>query len=113
MKDSFVYILQNISFLLFTTFSESLERIFSKYGTVSAVVINKKKGGSALVEFNDLSSAKMAATIETGFVESPLKVKALFSEAPSLSIPVQATHTDSRTIPQDNDFESLVLRKLR
>ena len=80
---------------------------------MSAVVINKKKGGSALVEFNDLSSAKMAATIETGFVESPLKVKALFSEEPSLSIPVQATHTDSRTIPQDNDFESLVLRKLR
>jgi len=53
----------------------------------------------------------MAATIETGFVESPLKVKALFSE--EASIPVLATHTDSRTIPQDNDFESLVLRKLR
>lgn len=111
MKDSFVYIFYFYFIFLFTTFSESLERIFSKYGTVSAVVINKKKGGSALVEFNDLSSAKMAATIETGFVESPLKVKALFSEEPS--IPVLATHTDSRTIPQDNDFESLVLRKLR
>ena len=53
---------------------ESLEKIFTKYGQVTAVVVNEKKGGSALIEFESASDAKMAANIETGFMDSPLKV---------------------------------------
>jgi DnaJ family protein C protein 17 len=45
---------------------DSLERIFSKYGDVAAIVVNTKKGGSALVEFTSLNDARMAANIETG-----------------------------------------------
>ena len=33
------------------SFRESLESIFNKYGNVTAVVVNKQKGNSALVEF--------------------------------------------------------------
>jgi DnaJ family protein C protein 17 len=42
---------------------ESLEKIFTKYGQVTAVVVNEKKGGSALIEFESASDAKMAANI--------------------------------------------------
>lgn len=59
---------------------ESLEKIFSKYGEVTAVVVNAKKGGSALVEFEDNVGANMAAKIETGFFGNPLKVKSLAGE---------------------------------
>jgi hypothetical protein len=58
-----------------------LETIFNKYGNVSGVVVNDKKGGSALVEFEDVASARMAANIETGFLECPLKVKPLFEDS--------------------------------
>lgn len=58
-----------------------MEKIFTKYGTVTGVVVNEKKGGSALVEFEDLASARMAANIETGFMDNPFKVKPLFEDS--------------------------------
>jgi hypothetical protein len=61
-------------------FREALERIFTKYGPVTGVVVNEKKGGSALVEFADTASARMAANIETGFMDNPFKVKPLFED---------------------------------
>ena len=57
-----------------------MEKIFNKYGNVSGVVVNEKKGGSALVEFEETASARMAANIETGFLECPFKVKPLFED---------------------------------
>eukprot|EP00088_Acartia_fossae_P020911 TRINITY_DN2241_c0_g1_i2.p1 TRINITY_DN2241_c0_g1~~TRINITY_DN2241_c0_g1_i2.p1 ORF type:complete len:297 (-),score=88.69 TRINITY_DN2241_c0_g1_i2:197-1087(-) len=96
---------------------ESLERIFAKYGKVTAVVVNEKKGGSALIEFQDASEAKMAANIEIGFFDSPLKVKLLGEEKDekatgSSSEPARPANQYSGLV-NDNDFESLVLRKLR
>jgi len=103
--------------------SESLEKIFTKYGTVTAVVVKEKKGGgggSALIEFDDVSSAKMAAKIETGFFNNPLKVKGLFEDAEqqrsSKTTSQQScgrTTTGAGLLAQETDFESLVLRKLR
>jgi hypothetical protein len=61
-------------------FREALERIFTKYGPVTGVVVNERKGGSALVEFADTASARMAANIETGFMDNPFKVKPLFED---------------------------------
>jgi len=85
-----------------------LEKIFFKYGTVAGTVIGGK-GGSALVEFDSLMSARMAVNIETGYLENPLKVKPLWEEnfQHSAAPPVEPV-SDSST-----DFESLVMRKLR
>eukprot|EP00088_Acartia_fossae_P005440 TRINITY_DN12408_c0_g1_i1.p1 TRINITY_DN12408_c0_g1~~TRINITY_DN12408_c0_g1_i1.p1 ORF type:complete len:300 (+),score=55.89 TRINITY_DN12408_c0_g1_i1:72-971(+) len=97
---------------------ESLEKIFNKYGTVSGVVVNEKKGGSALVEFQDLSCAKMAVKIETGFFNQPLKIKPLFDETVTVSglgstKSNNSAEQNSSQTRTDTDFESLVLRKLR
>jgi len=86
---------------------ESLEKIFSKYGEVTAVVVNAKKGGSALVEFEDNVGANMAAKIETGFFGNPLKVKSLAGEEEKQDEQSKASQN------MGSDFESIVLRKLR
>ena len=89
--------------------SDQLERIFSKYGQVTAVVSNEKKGGSALVEFDSLAAAKMAVNIETGFQENKLRIKGLWEEETQ-----QQTQESSMSSSVNNtDFESLVMRKLR
>jgi len=93
---------------------ESLEKIFTKYGEVTAVVVNEKKGGSALIEFESAGDAKMAANIETGFMESPLKVKLVGDEKEANGSSDQAKSNMQFTgLTNQNDFESLVLRKLR
>lgn len=94
---------------------DSLERIFLKYGTVTAIVINEKKGGSALVEFENIAAARMAVNIETGFLENKLKVKPLWEE--------KVQFVEGGGCVEDvnsgtaggvsSDFESLVMRKLR
>lgn len=116
---------------------ETLETIFTKYGTVTAVVVNIKKR-SALVEFEDISAAKMAANIETGYTDNPLKVKPLFEEnssngAEAKNTPRNETYQFPQfgsftaaaakeaskpaeapsTVQSTTDFESLVFRKLR
>lgn len=116
---------------------ETLETIFTKYGTVTAVVVNSKKR-SALVEFEDKAAAKMAANIETGYRDNPLKVKPLFEQNPSSREDVKASgRNDTYEFPSfgsftnaaakeaseaaevkpslqsTTDFESLVFRKLR
>ena len=93
---------------------EQLQQIFSKYGNITGVVLSDKKGGSALVEFEDLKAAKMAVTIETGFSENKLRIKPLWEEEKKADEGVG----DSSVGGSDNsgvnrDFESLVMRKLR
>jgi len=94
---------------------DSIEKIFMKYGTVTGVVIKQKKsGGSALIEFEEMSCAKMAAKIETGFFNSPLKVKGLFEEEQTMSkTQKQPSAAFNGGLGSETDFESLVLRKLR
>jgi len=96
---------------------ETLERIFLKYGAVAGIVINKKKGGSALIEFDDIAAAKMAVAIETGLQENKLSVKPLWEE----KVPSNAGAFESPSFTGsgctsgavNSDFESLVMRKLR
>merc|ERR1719361_1084034 len=59
---------------------DNLISIFSKYGEVTAVVVNAKKGGSALIEFARMSEAQMAVKIETGFPGNKLSIKPLWEE---------------------------------
>jgi len=98
-----------------------LETIFSKYGDVTAVVVNAKKGGSALVEFASLREAKMAAAIEQGLPANKLTVKPLWEEEVQEEAKTSRPGTDviDLTGPQgsngclSNDFESMVMRRLR
>ena len=57
--------------------SNILENIFVKYGTVTGIVINDKKCGSALIEFASPVAARLASK-ETGFTGSKIKVKTLW-----------------------------------
>jgi len=104
---------------------DNLVSIFSKYGEVTAVVVNSKKGGSALVEFANLTEAQMAAKIETGFPGNKLSIKPLWDEESAAGNPgvAKASNGNSDVIdltgPQgcqgalSNDFESLVMRNMR
>ena len=84
------------------------------YANITGVVLSDKKGGSALVEFEDLNAAKMAVTIETGYSENKLRIKPLWEEEKKTDNNV----VDGGVGVSDNsgvnrDFESLVMRKLR
>ena len=104
---------------------DNLVSIFSKYGEVAAVVVNAKKGGSALIEFANMAEAQMAAKIETGFPGNKLTVKPLWEEerpmggASNTSNGHSASDVIDLTGPQgcqgalSNDFESLVMRNMR
>jgi len=106
---------------------DNLTSIFSKYGEVSAVVVNAKKGGSALVEFANMAEAQMAAKIETGFPGNKLIVKPLWEEE-GITANMGASKTSNGSFGSDvidltgpqgcqgalsNDFESLVMRNMR
>ena len=92
---------------------DSLERIFLKYGTVTGIVISEKKGGSALVEFEDIAAARMAVNIETGFPENKLKVKPLWEEKTQCGVSSGVEAPSGAAGGVSSDFESLVMRKLR
>jgi len=91
---------------------EVLEKVFLKYGNVTGIVINEQKGGSAIVELDTITAAKMALNIETGFPENPLKLKQLWEERNN--VPVAGLgHSSDKSNIVNTDFESLVMRKLR
>ena len=52
-----------------------LRKLFSKYGEVSAIVVSAKKRGSAIVEFEKLSSAQLAFENEHGVLSNLLKLE--------------------------------------
>jgi len=93
---------------------DSLRTILLKYGNVTAMVVKVKKC-SAIVEFEEMTAAKMAVNIETGFPENKLKIKPLWEEYSST--PCQAGQQTGETNAGGRglnvDFESLVMRKLR
>ena len=106
--------------------SESLRKIFSKYGDVAEVVVMDGSGGkkgSGLVEMCAPFAADMASKIEVGFSECPLKVKLIGEVNSSTTAPRQedlfpsASSTSSSAfdneLSRETDFESLVMRKMR
>ena len=97
---------------------EQLEKIFSKYGPVTGVVMSEKKGGSALVEFEGMTAARMAVNIETGLPDNILKIKGLWETEQETVQSEQQSSSIVNSDPANNgllsrDFESLVMRKLR
>ena len=65
--------------------SSDLREVFFKYGTLTNIVVDKKKP-TALVEFKDIESARMAFNIEKGMEENPLTLKALFDKTNSKEV---------------------------
>jgi len=106
---------------------DQLQSIFHKYGDVdNVVVLAEKRVG--LVEMKSRSAAAMASKIETGFSESPFKVKLLDdhpSEDSHAARPTQTTSakqmftsavgaaSDAASEKQFCDYETLVMRQMR
>lgn len=86
---------------------ENLRRYLFKYGDIVAFIMNPKKPGSALVEFNNQSGAEMAVQYEKGNLENPLTLK--WIGEPPKKINIRATSN----LITDRDFESVVLRNMR
>uniref|UniRef100_A0A1B6INP3 DnaJ homolog subfamily C member 17 n=1 Tax=Homalodisca liturata TaxID=320908 RepID=A0A1B6INP3_9HEMI len=79
---------------------ESLTKIFSKYGEISALVVSNKKKGSALLEFNSSTAAINAQRLEQGFLSNPLSVSWLRGRPPSVGVPFNATRGPNVTTTQ-------------
>ena len=97
-----------------------LRNIFTKYGDVNNVVVLRggKSKVSGLVEMASRSAAVMACKIETGFSHCPMKVKVVDENGKEVEDVGGTEMSWKPTVPKetlvsDNDFESLVMRKLR
>uniref|UniRef100_A0A023F797 Putative molecular chaperone dnaj superfamily n=1 Tax=Triatoma infestans TaxID=30076 RepID=A0A023F797_TRIIF len=62
--------------------NEKLLQLFSKYGSITVLIVSQKKGGSALLEFERVESALQAYQLEKGCSENPLKLSWLNGESP-------------------------------
>ncbi|KAK6182290.1 hypothetical protein SNE40_010005 [Patella caerulea] len=111
----------------------NLEALFSQYGEVAFVLVSAKKSGSAIIEFDKSPSSKLLEVeYEDGLPNNPFTVSWL-SGKPLKSKPcvnmtssinpaaveqpyssyIHASEFAKPVSTSDNDFESLVLRKLR
>ena len=61
-----------------------LRKLFSKYGEISVVVVSSKKG-SAIIEFEQLSSAQLAFENEHGVLTNRLKLEWIGQPPPRMS----------------------------
>ncbi|RZC37000.1 dnaJ -like subfamily C member 17 [Asbolus verrucosus] len=84
---------------------EMLHQFLSKYGKVVALVLSKKKVGTALVEFERQNAAEMAVEMESGLAANPLKLE-------WVNAPPSARKAPSSLI-KPSDYESMVLTKMR
>ncbi|CAE1142793.1 DNAJC17 [Acanthosepion pharaonis] len=117
---------------------EILEKIFSAYGEVTALVVSSKKNGSAIVEFPTTTIAQKVLLCEHGHEENPLTFSWIdAATGPKVTPPPvpskwdnddeddnflihktptqfgQQTYMYQPMTAQERDYESLVLRKLR
>ncbi|KAH7972776.1 dnaJ homolog subfamily C member 17 [Rhipicephalus sanguineus] len=89
----------------------SLRQRLSQYGTISCLVF---RNGSALVEFERPSAARLASQVELGSPdEGPLTVRLLGDSKGGESTPPPPPPQPMRTSHVDDDYEDLVLRKLQ
>lgn len=98
---------------------ESLKRIFCKYGQIGDIIImeNKKEKSkcSALVEFDNFSSASMAVSIEKGYTENPFRKIELIEEnvTKANNVAKNDINESSTKNVNFNDFETIVMRQMR
>lgn len=111
--------------------SDILTDLFKKYGDILNLIMSKKKGGSAIVEFSSWMDAQNAKELEKGLVDNPVSLSWIQPppERPQMTSNI---HSDSGSQHRDDsvtktdlssemptatssarDFESLVLHKLR
>ncbi|XP_075555656.1 dnaJ homolog subfamily C member 17 [Dermacentor variabilis] len=89
----------------------SLRQRLSQYGTICCLVF---RNGSALVEFERPSAARLASQLEQGSPdEGPLTVRLLGDASGGESTPPAPPPQPMRTLHDDDDYEDLVLRKLQ
>ncbi|XP_059478469.1 dnaJ homolog subfamily C member 17 [Neocloeon triangulifer] len=84
----------------------TLKEMFSKLGTLSALVVSKK-GGSALLEYNDLHVARLSARSALELPGKPLEVTPI---GWSIEEPKPEPVTDD---VEGDDFEELVFKRMR
>ena len=100
---------------------DNLRTIFCKYGDIGEIIVleSKKKSGShsGLIEMKTLEAAKMAVSIERGFLDNPLKVKLLGGtddHEPDQSLPSNSFQPSvnqfQNNVSNFNDYETLVMR---
>ncbi|XP_046847954.1 dnaJ homolog subfamily C member 17-like isoform X2 [Xenia sp. Carnegie-2017] len=96
--------------------SEILRSMFRKYGDIENLLVSSKKMGSAIIEFRDFNSAKMAVENEYGNPANPLKITWLEGIG-NPNVPTTTVETQFKSSPKnlalERDFETLVMRKLR
>ncbi|KAH6926954.1 hypothetical protein HPB50_024291 [Hyalomma asiaticum] len=89
----------------------SVRQRLSQYGAISCLVF---RSGSALVEYEQPSAARLASQLEQGSPdEGPLSVSLLGDTKGGQSTPPPPPPQPTRTSQADDDYEDLVLRKLQ
>lgn len=99
----------------------NLKEIFEKYGELNTVLVSPKKNGLAIVEYLSYLTANMALEFERGFVDNPLIITWLEGAKPNIPTTAPPTTTSAaqtveklpEVIINDNDFENLVLMRMR
>lgn len=99
----------------------NLKEIFEKYGELNTVLVSPKKNGLAIVEYLSYLTANMALEFERGFVDNPLIITWLEGAKPKIPTTAPPTTTSAaqtveklpEVIINDNDFENLVLMRMR
>ncbi|XP_076762575.1 dnaJ homolog subfamily C member 17 isoform X2 [Xylocopa sonorina] len=100
---------------------DTLYRIFSKYGDITALVISSTTEGRALVEFKKRNDAEVAFNTERGLAQNPLKLKKLWDAEREQSIFTKGAadndiHFRKNEVDQsmsDIEFEHSVLNNLK
>lgn len=78
--------------------NDNLNKIFSKYGEITVLVVSNKKKGSALVEFKSYASAVKAQQLERGIPPNLLTVEWLTP---------RSANRNNKTEPQKSDTENV------
>jgi len=99
----------------------NLKEIFEKYGELNTVLVSPKKNGLAIVEYLSYLTANMALEFERGFVDNPLIITWLEGAKPNIHTTAPPTTTSitqtvekrPEVIINDDDFENLVLMRMR
>ncbi|XP_065833577.1 dnaJ homolog subfamily C member 17-like [Oscarella lobularis] len=93
---------------------EILTQLLQKYGTVRVIVSSKRKG-SAIANFSDIQSAKLAFRNEKGLIDNPIVLAWAGGEPPEQTNQVGEPQMiiGSSSLVTDTDYESMTLTRLK
>ena len=92
---------------------EDLREVFFKYGDIANIVMDRRKP-TALVEYCDIETARMAFNIEKGFEGNPLTIKALFDKTSSKHVFPRYVFDGASVEPAEylDQMEAIIVAKL-